>query len=295
MLFHKADLLFSNDLDTLLPNYVLSKLKGVPIIYDSHEYFTGVPELIDHPAKRNTWKRLEKMIIPKLKYMFTVNDSIAKLYHDEFGINIKVMRNLPIKKSLPEKVTRESLGLPVNKNIILLQGAGININRGAEEAIEAMTLLDNCLLLIVGGGDAVESLKQLTERLKLTEKVQFIPKLPFDELIQYTMQADIGLSIDKDTNINYRYSLPNKLFDYIQAEVPVLISPLIEVKKIVHTYNVGVCIDSHNPEDIAGEIKYMLADRERYNTWKDNTIKAKEDLCWQKEKTILSSVLESFT
>lgn len=295
LLFHKADLLFSNDLDTLFPNYILSKLKRVPIIYDSHEYFTGVPELMEHPFKRGIWKKVEKMLIPKLKYMFTVNYSIANLYKAEFGTDVKVMRNLPIRKDLPVMFTRESLGLPTDKNIILLQGAGININRGAEEAIEAMAYLDNCILLIIGGGDAVEGLKQLSENLKLTEKVRFMPKLPFEELMQYTMQADIGLSIDKDTNINYRFSLPNKLFDYIQAGLPVLASPLVEVKKIIEDYQVGVCIESHSPEEISSKIKFMLSDKEQYLKWKNNAFKAKEVLCWQKEKTILASVLERFT
>src|SRR6185312_6780341 len=121
LLFHKADLIFSNDLDTLFPNYVISKLKHTPIIYDSHEYFTGVPELAETPFKRKTWKSLEKLLIPRLKFMFTVNNSMAKLYHDEFGVDVKIMRNVPTRKTLPEKATRESIGLPPDLNIILLQ------------------------------------------------------------------------------------------------------------------------------------------------------------------------------
>lgn len=301
LLFHKADLLFSNDLDTLLPNYISSKIKGIPLIYDSHEYFTGVPELAETPLKRKIWKGLEKLLIPKLKFMFTVNESIAKLYKDEFGIDVKVMRNIPMKRILPSKVTREAIGLPPDKNIILLQGAGVNINRGVEEAIQAMAYLDNCLLLIIGGGDAVESLKKLSVELNLSGKarpddpfgrVKFISKLPFEELMQYTIHADIGLSIDKDTNINYRYSLPNKLFDYIQAEVPVLASPLVEVKKIIDEYGVGVCIESHDPQEIASKIKYMLADKDRWLVWKTNESKAKETLCWENEKKNLMDVLQ---
>ncbi len=293
LLFNRASLLFSNDLDTLMPNYFISKLKGVPLIYDSHEYFTGVPELQAHPAKQRTWKRVEKMFIPKLKHMFTVNASIAGLYHEESGIDVKVMRNLPMKRDLPKHASRIALNLPEDKSILLLQGAGINIERGSEEAIQAMQFLDNTLLLIIGGGDAINSLKALATSLNLNDKVRFIPKLPFEELMQYTVLADIGLTLDKDTNINYRYSLPNKLFDYIHAGLPVLASPLIEVKKIVDEYQVGQCIDSHDPREIAIKAKAMLADKPKLALYKANALKANQILCWENEKKILTDMLKT--
>ncbi len=298
LLFHKADLHFSNDLDTLLPNFTVSKLKGSVLIYDSHEYFTGVPELMETPVKRKIWKSLEKLLIPRLKYMFTVNDSIAQLYKDEFGTDVKVMRNLAHEKRfcLAKSTPRESLGLPTDKSILLLQGAGININRGVGKKLyEAMGHLDNCLLVIIGGGDAVENLKNLTQDLKLTGKVRFLAKLPFEELMQYTILVDIGLTLDKDTNINYRYSLPNKLFDYIQAGLPVLASPLVEVKRIIDEYNVGMCIESHNPEEIAAKINFMLADKIRLNSWKINTAKARDVLNWENEKKVLTGLLENIS
>jgi len=293
LLFNRSTLLFSNDLDTLLPNYIVSNLKRKPLIYDSHEYFTGVPELLAHPAKQRIWQRLEKMIIPKLKYMFTVNESIAGLYNSEFGVDVKVMRNLPLKKELPAKVSRKDLGLPEDKNIILLQGAGINVDRGVEEAIQAMQHIDNALLLIIGGGDAIAGLKTLATELRLNEKIRFISKLPFEELVQYTVQADIGLTLDKDTNINYRYSLPNKLFDYIHAGIPVLASPLIEIKKIIEQYKIGECIESHEPAELARRINSMLADKTKLNFYKENTHKAKEELCWNNEKKILTETLKA--
>jgi glycosyltransferase involved in cell wall biosynthesis len=293
LLFNRSTLLFSNDLDTLLPNYIVLKLKRKSLIYDSHEYFTGVPELMAHPAKQRIWQRLEKMLIPKLKYMFTVNESIAGLYNSEFGTEVKVMRNLPLKKKLPVKVSRKDLGLPEEKNIILLQGAGINIDRGVEEAIQAMQYIDNALLLIIGGGDAITGLKTLVNELQLNDKIRFISKLPFEELVQYTIQADIGLTLDKDTNINYRYSLPNKLFDYIHAGIPILASPLIEIKKIIEQYKVGECIESHEPTELARRIQSMLADRTKLNLYKENTHRAKEELCWDNEKKILVEVVNS--
>jgi glycosyltransferase involved in cell wall biosynthesis len=293
LLFRKTDLLFSNDLDTLLPNYIVSKIRTKPLIYDSHEYFTGVPELQETPTKRKLWKALERFILPKLRTMFTVNNSIAKLYHDEFGVDVKVMRNLPLKRKAVQSKTRKELNIPEDKSIIILQGAGINIHRGAEEAVQAMQYVNNTILLIVGDGDAIPVLKKMANDLHLEEKVYFIPRLPFEELVQYTMLADLGLTLDKDTNINYRYSLPNKLFDYIHAGLPVLASSLVEVKNIVETYQVGECIDSHDPKLIADKINAMLGNKEKLAIYKANTTKAAEELCWEKEKEVLLRMLNS--
>jgi glycosyltransferase involved in cell wall biosynthesis len=290
LLFNKVDVLVSNDLDTLLPNYLISKLKGARLFYDAHEYFTEVPELVSRPKIQKIWKSIERRIFPKLRHVWTVNDSIAKLYRDEYNIEVRVIRNVPFSnKSLPVR-TRAELNLPSDKKILLFQGAGINIDRGGEEAVQAMQYLDNCLLLFIGGGDVMSSLKEMAVQLKVAEKVHFIARLPFHELQSYTAVADIGLSLDKDTNINYRYSLPNKIFDYIHAGLPVLSSNLVELRKIVDGYNVGMIAESHNPVYLAEQIKEMLSDEKRFDTWKENLKLAAAELCWEKEEQKLLQI-----
>lgn len=292
LLFKNAVLLYSNDLDTLMPNFIISKVKHCPIIYDSHEYFTGVPELQSHPIKKGMWKMIERTVIPHLNRMITVNDSIAALYHSEYGIEVKVVRNMPVKQFPATKVkSRMELGLPKEGKIILLQGAGINVDRGAEEAVQSMKWVKNAVLLIIGGGDAITSLKLMVQKLNLSEKVMFIPKLPFEDLREYTLCADIGLTLDKDTNLNYRYSLPNKLFDYIHAGVPVVASPLQEVKRIVEQYGIGECTASVTPEAIADKVNELLGDDKKLKGYKANTVKAKEELCWENERKTLEEVI----
>ncbi len=288
-----ADLFVANDLDTLWPNYRVAKRKRKPLVYDTHEIFTEVPELVNRKFKQKIWKRLEKKIFPKLKFTFTVNDSIADWYANAYGNRPLVVRNIPNKHSVSRQLTRKEVHLPENKKIILLQGAGINVHRGAEEAVEAMKFLDDAILLIIGSGDVIHVLKEMVEKNHLDEKVLFIGKLPPDELRSWTRLADLGLTLDKDTNINYRFSLPNKIFDYIHAGIPVLASDLIEVKKIVEQYNVGKVTPDHDPASIARIIHEMLTS-DQYPVWKENAVKAATELSWEKERGNLVSVFEQF-
>jgi len=290
LLARPADLLVSNDLDTLLPNYLVHKLKHIPIVFDSHEYFTATPELVGRPKVQRIWKWIEKTIVPKLKNCITVNASIAGLFEKEYHVPFKIVRNIPRRRENVEIPSRVSLGLPVDKKIVLMQGSGINVERGAEEAVEAMQYLDNVLLLIVGGGDVIPVLKKMVTDLSLQNKVMFVARQTPEKLAGYTALADIGLTIDKDTNINYRFSLPNKLFDYIYAGTPVLATPLVELKSIIDQYQIGEFIESHDPKHIASAFRNMLQNESQLAFYRQNTYKAAAGLNWENEKKNLIEI-----
>ena len=287
---HRPSLLVANDLDTLWPNNYIARRRKIPLIYDSHEIFCEVPELQHAPLKKRIWEGLEKRVVPRLKYCLTVNHSIAGWFNKKYGTDFKVVRNIPDRINVAEIKSRQELGLPAGKKIILLQGAGINIERGAEEAIDAMQWVDDAMLFIIGGGDAVSNLEFGIQHAELGDKVKMLPKMRPEELYHYTCNADIGLSLDKDTNINYRYSLPNKLFDYVNAGVPVLASALPEVQAFIDKYYVGVCIKSHDPQHIAEMMNFMLHAPD-YPLWRENTKKAAADNSWEQEKHALFKML----
>lgn len=294
LLFNRADLFVSNDLDTLLPNFLVSRWKGIKLIYDSHELFCEVPELQHSKWKKKFWKRIERFCFPKLKNVITVNGTIAGIYGKEYGVRVNVVRNIPARKVLPRLRSKQELGLPEDRKIVLLQGGGINIERGVEEAVDAMQYVEGALFIIIGGGDIIPKLKKMTAELKLDEKVRFIPRLPFDELVHYTSVADAGLSIDKDTNSNYRYSLPNKLFDYIHAGIPVLASPLHEIQNIFNEFEIGVLITNHQPAHIAERIKYIINATEKQKLWRENCKLAAQKYNWENEERELIHVLSNF-
>ena len=292
-LINKTDLFYANDLDTLAPMFLLSKLKKKPLIYDSHELFCEVPELKSSRIKKSIWQKLEGYIIPKLKTCITVNDSIAKIYEAKYNVPFYIIRNISDFDQTFIPKSRVQLSLPEDKKIILLQGAGINVDRGAEELIDAMEFVQNAVLYIIGSGDVWENLKQKVSFNKsIQNKVVLINKLPKSELINYTFNADIGLSIDKNTNLNYLYSLPNKIFDYIQAEIPILASRLPEIENIILQYKIGDFIDDHNPKTIANKLNEMLYSQQ-LSSYKKYLAIAKKEITWKSEKEKLLTIIKN--
>jgi glycosyltransferase involved in cell wall biosynthesis len=291
LLFKRANLLVSNDLDTLAANYMASKFKrSCRLVYDTHEYFTEVPELQGRPFVKRFWERIEGWIFPKLNTIYTVNDSIAEMYRKKYGKRLLVVRNVSPRWQPETKKTRAELGLPTERFLVILQGAGINVDRGAEEAVEAVKDLQNVLLLILGDGDAVPALKEYVKSYQLSEKVWFLPKKPYSEMIQYTACADLGLTLDKPSNLNYRFSLPNKLFDYLHAGIPVICTDLNEVTRIVRKHEVGVVLDELTVKALQEQIGDLQAHPKLLNHLKANCVSAAKTECWENEIETLRKI-----
>ncbi len=283
----RPDVLVANDLDSLLANFLVSRIRRKPLIYDSHEYFTEVPELLGRPVVRAIWKWLERMMVPKVSAAYTVSESIAEVYREQYEVDFKVIRNLPVCAQREKTVHQEKE--PGKPKIILYQGA-MNLGRGIESAIRAMQFLDGAELWLAGDGDITSRLQEMVYELDLEKKVKFLGRLPLHDLHEVTCQADLGISLEEDLGLNYRFALPNKLFDYIQACVPVLVSNLPEMKRIVVQYQIGMIAETHQRKELAELMKTALFDQEKRIIWMKNLPLAATELCWENEENTLREI-----
>lgn len=281
----KPAVLISNDLDTLPANFIASRIRRVPLIYDSHELFTQVPELIHRKGVQTVWKLIERALVPKLRHALTVNYSIATIYRRLYGTRFKVVRNVPEKLAYAPAEKD-----PDEKQMVIYQGA-LNVGRGLELMIDAMEYIPNARFVVVGTGDIEDELKHRVVLKNLGDRVEFKGRLLPEDLVELTMQADLGISLEEDLGLNYRYSLPNKLFDYIQCRVPVLCSALPEMSRIVSSYGVGIASEERDPEKLAGRIRYMLKERSG-GAWMDALQRAAHDLCWENESATYLELLK---
>ncbi len=282
LLFKKFDGVLSNDLDTLPACFFLSRLRKKKLVYDSHEYFTEVPELVGRKFQQNAWLFFERLLLPKIKIAYTVSESIAFEYNLKYGTQFKVIRNLPVRRH-KTKIQKQ--------NTIIYQGA-LNMGRGLELMIKTMQYINNYELWIAGTGDIDDKLKALTDELNLKHKVKFLGRIALAELHTITCKAKLGLSFEEDLGKNYRYALPNKIFDYIQAHIPVLVSDLPEMAHIVKEYEVGEVLKNRNPKNVAKQILQMLNTNEKLVLWKIHLAKAANELCWENEKQKLLAVFK---
>lgn len=276
-LLRKADkdtILLSNDLDTLLPNYLISKKLKIPLVFDSHEIFTEMPS-VNGRFTQKIWRSLESFIVPKLKYMITASESYADWFAETYKIERPiVVQNFPQKKENPQDY------LEINSRKVILYQGVINPSRGLDKMIPAMKEIENAELWIAGDGPKKTDYLALTKALGLENKVKFIGKLLPENLREITNKADLGLSIEENNGLSYYFSMPNKVSDYIQSRIPVVVSDFPEMRKVVDNFHVGEKIENYN--QLAEKINIVLGNGKFF--YKDYLNQAAAELCWEKEE-----------
>ncbi|MCF8243877.1 MAG: glycosyltransferase family 4 protein [Saprospiraceae bacterium] len=286
LLFSKFDIVYSVDLDTLLPGRLMAIMRRKTCVFDAHEYFTELPELTDRPITKRLWEMAAKLVIPGLRHCITVCQSLADIFEKEYGVHFEVIRNVPLTRHQPIFEKK-----PKSPFVLIYQGA-LNDGRGLEESILAMKLLEGAELWICGEGDLSEALRSLVEIDELVEQVKFLGKLTPDELAQLTFKADLGLNLLKNKGLNYYYSLANKAFDYVQAGLPSLNMAFPEYVQINKNFGVFHLIQTLEPMEIAAAVRHLRSDKKAYDMLAKNCRQAAKTLNWQVESKKLLDFFE---
>ena len=312
LLWMRADLLYANDTDTLPANYWAARLRRKHLFFDAHELFPEVPELVGRPRVKAFWTAIEDHILPKIDslkpkaHAVTVCQSIADTYRERYGIRMDVVRNVPLHYDnvvADEALWRDKL--PQGKRILLYQGA-VNVGRGIEWVIDAMPLLPECHLVVAGVGDVYDTLRARV-REKRCHQVTFLGRVEPRQLHGLTPLADLGLSLLENRGLNYYFSLPNRIADFVQAEVPVLATDFPEIRRVVEGYHIGTLVPAvpfdkesntslpPDPQALATTIRNALAywdhldPDERHRRFAS----AQQDLCWQNDKKTLLAAIDT--
>ena len=277
LLFNSFDILCSIDLDSILPGFIVSKLKGKPFVHDAHELFTEMPELNENIIAKSVWTKIEQVIFPKLRFAMTESEGYQEVYHKNYPTTqFKVIRNVPFyyNTSIKDK----------SENYIFYQGA-LNVGRGLEQVIQVLPQIDEQYSFwLAGEGDVSQSLRQLVKEMKLEHRVQFLGMVKPKDLKQLTLNATIGLNLLDPENEHYQLSFPNKLFDYIMAELPQISMNFPYYQQIIGDETIGVLIDDWAIETVAGAINELLTNEILYNQSVEGCKVLKEQNNWDKEK-----------
>ncbi|HON18380.1 MAG TPA: glycosyltransferase, partial [Salinivirgaceae bacterium] len=246
--------------------------------FDSHELFSEVPELYNRPRVKHFWKRLEHFLIPKIDIGITVCSPIAEFYQNEYGKNFHVILNVPFSQIV----------FPLEKNNttdeirIIYQGA-VNKGRGLFLLVDSIKFIPNACLTICGIGDEIEALRQYINQKDYANRVHLMGKVAYEHLPQITRTAHVGVSLEEDLGLNYRFASPNKLFDYIQAQIPVVVSNLPVMSAIVTENRIGEVLYERTPETLANLIKKVAQDFKNGN-YTNSLVSAASTFNWDVEK-----------
>ena len=298
----KANYLSCHDLYALFIGWLstlgISKIKRPILIYDSHEFEAG-KNTDGKRGKIKIWLiiRLERFLIRKAQLNIMVNKTIAYKVQKLHKLKVKplVVRNIPQYWTISTQECKEQRQIFFdqlqiqNKTFLLMYHGGIMRGRGIENLLIALSKLENVAIILLGNGENeyISNLKTIIKQLNIEKIVLFHPAVPQSILWRYVGAVDVGMITIQNICPSYYYSLPNKLFENIQAITPVIASNFPEIAAIVEEYNIGICCDPSKPEEIAKSIILMQSDNLKYNSHKKGLLVAKEIFFWEKEQQVL--------
>jgi glycosyltransferase involved in cell wall biosynthesis len=274
-----------HSLTTLLLGVSLKRATGARLIYDAHELETETSGL--GGIRKIGAKILERALIGRADYSIFVGKAIDDWYRTRYGLTRSaVIYNAPAFADIaPTDRFRESFGIARSVPVFLYQGV-ISEARGVPKLIEAFAALaGRAALVIMGYGDLAGWVKEQAAR---HPNVFYHPAVPPDELLEYTAAADYGLSVIEATSLSYEYCMPNKLFEYVMARKPVLVSPTREQREFVERYGVGEVTRDTSPTAIREGVERLLAHHS--SVFAMALDKARHEFAWERQEMTLSRI-----
>jgi glycosyltransferase involved in cell wall biosynthesis len=262
------------DLDTVIPCFFVSRFRNIPRIYDAHELFSEMKEVLSRPLVKKVWRMTERWAVPRFVHGYTVSQGIADEFRKRYNVNYSVIKNVPVLEP-PELIQKE-------ERFILYQGA-VNEARGLEQLIPAMQWVDS-KLIICGEGNLMSACRKMIGELKLEHKILLMGNLLPSELKRFTLTAYIGINLVEPYGLNQYYSLANKFFDYIHAGIPQISMDFLSYREINQEYRVALLIDELNANRIAIEINNLLLNDVLYRELQSNCLLARIHYNWQEEE-----------
>jgi len=283
-----ADIYHAHEENALSACYIAARLRRKPLVFDAHELPLSDGGYTRWPRLRKLSARLLAHMVPNCAGTITVSPPIAQeICRNYHALEVSLIRNVPAYRTTSKSDRlREYLGLNPDMRIALYQG-NIQADRGLDRLIHAAAFLEQDTVIVIMGDGPKKMRTQLEALILSTEvsdHVKIIPAVPYAELLEWTASADIGLIVYSQTHsLNVQMCLPNKLFEYLMAGLPVLASPLDVVAHVLGTYDVGKVVSSLIPEDIGAAINAMIADRVALDRMKRSALKTAQEFCWEKE------------
>lgn len=271
--------------------------KKIKFVYDSHELWSEASNNKTMPkVLLNYQNKLEAKIIKNCDNVITVSDSIAHHLKKIYSLNFipQVIRNIPYKREIKQRnLFRERFNIKDNQKIILYQGA-VASGRGIELLLDAVSKMnDDFVLVVLGNGDKVNKYKAMSTEKHLEQKVFFHEAVSPEVLVNYTASANLGMCLINNYCLSYYYCLPNKMFEYIQAEIPIICSDFPDMRKVIDEYQIGEVANPEDADSVSMAIIKILKDDKIYNFYKKNCENAKIELNWQVEEKKLVNLYKN--
>ncbi len=280
LLFTGAEIYGAIDTDTLLPNTLVCLVKSRKLTFDAHEYFTEVPEVHDRIITRTIWKIVENICMPVTSLRYTVSESLASIFAANMKREFSVIRNVPVLQTESTAIRPTPNGKP----IIFYQG-DLNEGRGIETVIVCMKEL-HAVLHIAGNGPLKAKLEALIEAHDLHHKVKLLGYVLPEELKTITAGATIGLNLLENKGKSYYYSLSNKFFNYMHAQIPQVCADFPEYQLINAQHKIALLCDLQ-AQNVAAALHQLISNSTLYNELKTNCITAKQVYNWNTEEAVL--------